>query len=50
MRLLTIEFEYARGIGENSGATNLSKEDLMVSLSMSERRALYILFLQKRGF
>ena len=40
-----IEFEYARGTGDNRVSTDLNKEDLMVSLSMGERRALYLLYI-----
>ena len=40
-----IEFEYTRGTGENEETTELNKEDLMVSLSMGERRALYLLYI-----
>ena len=40
-----IEFEYARGTGANRVSTDLNKEDLMVSLSMGERRALYLLYI-----
>lgn len=36
-----IEFEYARG----EDTTELSKDELMVSLSMGERRALYLLYI-----
>lgn len=40
-----IEFEYTRGTGDNTESTDLNKEDLMVSLSMGERRALYLLYI-----
>ena len=40
-----IEFEYTRGTGDIRESTDLSKEDLMVSLSMGERRALYLLYI-----
>lgn len=40
-----IEFEYTRGTGDNIESTDLNKEDLMVSLSMGERRALYLLYI-----
>ena len=35
-----IEFKYTRGTGENEESTYLNKDDLMVFLSMGERRAL----------
>jgi len=40
-----IEFEYTRGTGDSKESTVLHKEDLMVSLSMGERRALYLLYI-----
>lgn len=40
-----IEFEYSRGADDNRESTDLNKEDLMFSLSMGERRALYLLYI-----
>lgn len=40
-----IEFKYTRGTGENEESTYLNKDDLMVFLSMGERRALYLLYI-----
>jgi hypothetical protein len=40
-----IDFIYTRGIGDNKESTALNKENLMVSLSMGERRALYLLYI-----
>jgi hypothetical protein len=40
-----IEFEYSRGTDDNREYTDLNKEELMVSLSMGERRALYLLYI-----
>lgn len=40
-----IEFEYIRGTDKSKESTNLIKEDLMISLSMGERKALYLLYI-----
>lgn len=40
-----IEFEYTRGTGENKESIVLHKDEMMVSLSMGERRALYLLYI-----
>lgn len=40
-----LTFEYSRGHGTNMEYADVGKDDLMVSLSMGERRALYLLYI-----
>ena len=40
-----LSFVYTRGSGETQQTANLRKDDLMISLSMGEKRALYILYI-----
>lgn len=39
-----LSFDYSRGSGDSKETVNLRKDDLMVSLSMGEKRALYLLY------
>lgn len=40
-----LSFTYFRGVGATQQTANLRKDDLMVSLSMGEKRALYLLYI-----
>ena len=40
-----LSFIYKRGSGENTESTDLTKEDLLPSLSMGEKRAMYLLYI-----
>lgn len=40
-----ISFEYKRGIGDEEQSTELSKGSLLPSLSMGEKRAMYLLYI-----
>ena len=40
-----LSFEYTRGTGEAQQTADLMQDDMMVSLSMGERRALYLLYI-----
>lgn len=40
-----LSFIYSRGTGPNRQTENLRKDDLMISLSMGEKRALYLLYI-----
>jgi hypothetical protein len=40
-----LSFIYSRGSGDSLQTTELGKDDLMVSLSMGEKRALYLLYI-----
>lgn len=40
-----LSFTYSRGVGASLQSTELRKDDLMVSLSMGEKRALYLLYI-----
>lgn len=40
-----LSFEYTRGSGDDLQITDLQQDDMMVSLSMGERRALYLMYI-----
>lgn len=40
-----VSFVYSRGDGENQQLAQMSKDDLMLTLSMGEKRALYLLYI-----
>ena len=40
-----LSFEYSRGTGTDRQSADLRKDDLMISLSMGEKRALYLLYI-----
>lgn len=40
-----LSFTYSRGMGDSLQSADLRKDDLMVSLSMGEKRALYLLYI-----
>lgn len=40
-----LSFEYTRGTGDNLQTADLLQDDMMISLSMGERRALYLLYI-----
>lgn len=40
-----LSFKYSRGTGDTQQTAELRKDDLMISLSMGEKRALYLLYI-----
>lgn len=40
-----LSFTYSRGTGDTQQTVNLGKDELMISLSMGEKRALYLLYI-----